>query len=35
MASLALAMLAEIAIARTCTEGLGYCGSTLNSIGTV
>jgi hypothetical protein len=35
MASLALAMLAEIAIARTCNEGLSYCGFTLNSIGTV
>jgi hypothetical protein len=35
MASLALAMLAEMVVARYCTENLYYCGRTLNAIGTV
>jgi hypothetical protein len=35
MASLALAMLAEAVVARYCTDGLDYCGRSLNSIGTV
>jgi hypothetical protein len=35
MASLALAMLAEIAIARNCDSDLNYCGFTLNAIGTI
>ncbi|KAM0696200.1 hypothetical protein Q7P36_003446 [Cladosporium allicinum] len=33
MASLALAMLAEAVVARYCTDGLDYCGRSLNSIG--
>jgi hypothetical protein len=33
MASLALAMLAEVVVARYCTDGLNYCGKSLNSIG--
>ena len=35
MASLALAMLAEVATARWCTRGLDYCGRTLKSIGII
>jgi hypothetical protein len=35
MASLALAMLAEVAIARNCKGGLNYCGFTLLAIGEV
>jgi hypothetical protein len=35
MASLALAMLAEIAVARNCDYEYNYCGATLNKIGTV
>lgn len=34
LASLALAMLAELAIARNCNAGLDYCGATLLKIGT-
>jgi hypothetical protein len=34
LASLALALLAELAIARNCNAGLNYCGATLNKIGT-
>lgn len=33
-ASLTLAMLAEVAVARNCDGGLNYCGKTLNKIGT-
>ncbi|KAM0689870.1 hypothetical protein Q7P36_010742 [Cladosporium allicinum] len=32
-ASLTLAMLAEVAVARNCDGGLNYCGKTLNKIG--
>jgi hypothetical protein len=35
MASLALAMLTEVVVARYCTEDLYYCGKSLNSIGTL
>jgi hypothetical protein len=35
MASLALAMLAEVAIAKNCKGGLNYCGFTLLAIGEV
>lgn len=35
IASIALAMLAEIAVARNCNGGLKYCGSTLLKIGKV
>jgi hypothetical protein len=35
VASLALAMLAEVAIARNCKAGLDYCGPTLLAIGTM
>jgi hypothetical protein len=33
VASLALALLAEIAVARDCKIGFQYCGKTLNAIG--
>jgi hypothetical protein len=33
MTSLALALLAEVVVARYCTDGLNYCGKSLNSIG--
>jgi hypothetical protein len=35
LASITLALLAEVAIARNCNAGLNYCGSTLNKIGTL
>jgi hypothetical protein len=33
MTSLALVLLAETVVARYCTDGLNYCGKSLNSIG--
>jgi hypothetical protein len=35
VASVTLAMLAEVTVARNCNEMLDYCGYNLNKIGTV
>lgn len=35
VASLAIALLAEVVVARNCKGGLDYCGHTLLAIGTV
>jgi hypothetical protein len=35
VASLMLAVLAEVAVARNCKAGLDYCGTTLLAIGTI